>query len=123
MSDHHSDDLDDEGPDPVGPQSAHEYAGDPVDGVLVPGDAPVAADEYGTTAEEQHRGEPLDTRLAREEPDVLPAGDETVGRLLHTDVDVDSLDKEASEVAVEVPEDHAGLSAEEAAMHIEDPPE
>jgi Family of unknown function (DUF5709) len=33
-------------------------------------DGPLAVDEYGTTAAEQRRGEPLDLRLAREEPDV-----------------------------------------------------
>src|SRR5881394_616459 len=35
-------------------------------------DGPAAIDEYGTTPEEQRRGEPLDLRLAREEPDVTP---------------------------------------------------
>src|SRR5205807_486928 len=29
-------------------------------------------DEYGTTPEEQRRGEPIDLRLAREEPDLSP---------------------------------------------------
>jgi len=35
----------------------------------VPGDAPAAADDYGTTAGEQIQGEPLDGRLSREEPE------------------------------------------------------
>src|SRR4051794_28364238 len=35
----------------------------------LPGDEPVAVDEYGTTADEQASGEPLDVRLAREEPE------------------------------------------------------
>src|SRR2546423_9566303 len=35
-------------------------------------DGPAAIDEYGTTPEEQRRGEPLDLRLSREEPDVTP---------------------------------------------------
>jgi hypothetical protein len=35
-------------------------------------DGPLALDEFGVTAEEQRRGEPLDQRLAREEPDVTP---------------------------------------------------
>jgi hypothetical protein len=49
----------------------------------VPGDRedrPVALDEFGTTPEEQRRGEPLDDRLARERSDVgdvePPGGDE-----------------------------------------------
>jgi hypothetical protein len=33
-------------------------------------DGPVAMDEYGTTPEEQRRGEPMDLRLSREEPEV-----------------------------------------------------
>jgi hypothetical protein len=33
---------------------------------------PLALDEFGTTAEEQRQGEPLDQRLAREEGDVQP---------------------------------------------------
>jgi hypothetical protein len=32
-------------------------------------DGPLALDDYGTTAEEQRVGEPLEERLAREEPD------------------------------------------------------
>jgi len=35
-------------------------------------DAPAALNEYGTTPAEQLRGEPMDQRLAREEPDVTP---------------------------------------------------
>ena len=35
----------------------------------------LAVDDFGTTAEEMHDGEPLDGRLAREEPDVLAAVD------------------------------------------------
>ncbi len=33
---------------------------------------PLALDEFGTTAEEQRQGEPLDLRLSREEPDISP---------------------------------------------------
>jgi Family of unknown function (DUF5709) len=50
-------------------------AADGPDPYAVPGDrddGPAAIDEYGTTAAEQRRGEPLDLRLAREEPDVTP---------------------------------------------------
>jgi hypothetical protein len=35
-------------------------------------DGPVALDEFGTTPEEQRRGEPLAARLVREEPDTAP---------------------------------------------------
>jgi hypothetical protein len=53
----------------------------------VPGDrddGPAAIDEYGTTPEEQRRGEPLDLRLAREEPDISP---DSVGADLRDDED------------------------------------
>jgi hypothetical protein len=42
---------------------------------LLPGDredAPMAMDEFGTTAEEQLRGESLEQRLSREQPDTEP---------------------------------------------------
>ncbi|MGA8115076.1 MAG: DUF5709 domain-containing protein [Actinocatenispora sp.] len=38
----------------------------------VPGDHPLALDEFGTTAAEERQGEPLAGRLAREEPDISP---------------------------------------------------
>jgi hypothetical protein len=38
----------------------------------LPADRPVAVDRFGTTAEEQRRGNRLDQRLAEEEPDVGP---------------------------------------------------
>lgn len=41
-------------------------------------DGPMALDDFGTTAEEQRRGEPLSARLVREEPDVTP-GDIPIG--------------------------------------------
>jgi hypothetical protein len=55
-------------------------------------DGPLALDEYGTTEEEQRLGEPLDDRLAREEP-------------------------EQSTEPVPDPVTRHGASAEEAAMH------
>jgi hypothetical protein len=43
----------------------------------LPADRPVGVDSYGTTAQEQLEGEPLDQKLARERPDTP---DETVAR-------------------------------------------
>jgi len=40
----------------------------------LPGDRPLAVDSYGTTAREARLGEPLDLKLAREEPDPALAG-------------------------------------------------
>jgi hypothetical protein len=38
----------------------------------LPSDRPQAVDKFGTTAEEQRAGEPLDYRLSQEEPDIQP---------------------------------------------------
>lgn len=110
--------------------------GDAQDGMEPPHDYPVAVNEYGTTAEEQALGEPLDLRLSREEPEVLAAADvpaedspdsdspypedpeERVGRI----VDVDEgarTDTETDAVAYDVGTDRGGFSAEERAMHLE----
>jgi hypothetical protein len=111
---------------------------DPEDayGMEPPRDAALASDEFGTTAAEMHDGEPLDGRIAREEPDVLslvdqPAdeglGSDTpfderagqgVGRLVESDEGARS-DTEAEMVAADVGTDLGGYSAEESAMHLE----
>jgi hypothetical protein len=59
----------------------------------LPGDRPIGVDEYGTTAEERHEGEPLGDRLSRELPEEQPVFgvDESGGGLpLDTDDEVDS---------------------------------
>ena len=99
------------------------------DGYLEPPhDWPVAAEEYGTTAAEQHHGETLELRLRRELPDV-PRADvpeepfgqragQGVGRLVEPDEGVRE-DTEKDLVARDVGTDVGGYSAEEAAMHLE----
>jgi hypothetical protein len=47
-------------------------AADGPDPAALPADEPVAAFEYGTTPAEASTPEPLDQRLAREEPDIQP---------------------------------------------------
>jgi hypothetical protein len=80
-------------------------------------DGPLALDEYGTTAEEQRRGEPLEGRIAREEPEVSYAvSGGQVGRLVQPDQGAHE-DTEADEVAVDAGPSGGGASAEEAAMH------
>lgn len=93
------------------------------------------ATRYGTTAEEEHRGESLDQLLAEEEPEQTrddlwtdenepPDEDRSFprsGRLVapdegcHADVDDDAI---ASDVGI----DGGGAAAEEAAMHETDEP-
>ena len=111
---------------------------DPEDayGMEPPHDMAIAVDEFGTTAAEMHDGEPLDGRIAREEPEVLslvdvPAdeseGSDTpyderagqgVGRLVESDEGART-DTEADMVAADVGTDLGGYSAEESAMHLE----
>ena len=63
--------LDEEGvPDLEGPMPAKAATGDPQEGMAPPNEQPRASVDYGVTADEQRRPEPLDRRLAREEPDV-----------------------------------------------------
>ena len=87
---------------------------------------PLALDEFGTTAEEQRLGEPLEDRLAREEPDVtVPAagagGAEPVGHLVRPDQGLTG-DTDAEEFAIDAGFAGGGGSAEEQAMHLVDEP-
>ena len=61
--------LEDEGiPDLADSTPERRLAADP-QGPSVPGDQPVAVDDFGTTAAEQAAGEPLDQRVDREVPE------------------------------------------------------
>ena len=102
---------------------------DPLDTGIEPADRWSWATRYGTTAAEQHAGEPLDQKLAEEEPDIDPyadAGDDEdelirrgyeaeprSGRLVATD----------PAVALDAGVDGGGASAEEAAIHVVDDPD
>ena len=123
-------------PDPGFSDPTQIIAGDTEATMEPPHDTAIAVDEWGTTAAEQAEGEPLDTRLGREEADVLDALDEPaneelgadtpfderagqgVGRLVETDEGARS-DTEADLVAGDVGTDLGGYSAEESAMHLE----
>ncbi|MFF3954975.1 DUF5709 domain-containing protein [Streptomyces sp. NPDC001890] len=107
---------------------------DALDEGYSPPERPWAVEDRGTTAAEQHDGETLDGRLARELPDSsdlvgdglgdLPGGDgelwdKEVGTVragrLTRQLDIDEPDTMAGE---DVGIDGAGASAEEAAMHV-----
>ncbi|WP_055489540.1 DUF5709 domain-containing protein [Streptomyces sp. TP-A0356] len=112
---------------------------DPLDRGWSPPERPWAVEHVGVTAEEGHRGETLDQRLAEELPDItVPDGDD-IGD--STDGDGEPLDDEVGDarsgrlvapnegahedeenglIATDVGIDGAAASAEEAAVHIVD---
>jgi hypothetical protein len=123
-------------PDPGFAEPGQLEAGDSEATTEPPRDVAIAVDDFGTTAAEQHDGEPLAGRLAREEPDVLAYADldadesegsdtpfderagQGVGRIVEPDEGAHT-DTEADLVAADVGTDLGGYSAEEAAMHLE----
>ena len=115
-------------------------------GYSPPDRAPWGYDDWPTAAE-QRQGQPLDRRLAQEEPDVDPWAEEErrlrsdhedenaldeeigldeadgrVGRLVQPDGGTGE-DVDGQEWARDIGIDGAGASAEEAAMHFTRPPE
>jgi hypothetical protein len=98
----------------------------------LPGDEAIGVDEFGTTAEEQRQGEPLDMRLGRERPDPDPLLEDTTdddaqdeisarpaGRIVEDDEGARP-DVEGESVAYEAGPDAGGYSAEERAMRVEE---
>jgi hypothetical protein len=135
-----SDPFEDEGlasPDPG--LAGKRITGDPQDDFPLPGETPVAVNEFGTTVAEQQEGESLDLRLSREEPDMGESAgampdlsedadnpypvdrEERVGRIVETDEGARE-DTEPDAVAIDVGTDQGGFSAEERAMRIEQAP-
>src|SRR5438874_10009280 len=87
----------------------------------VPRDRPVGVNQWGTTEAEERTDEPLYRRVRREEPDVdqrSTGEDRPAPRLFEPDSDADEVDETAEEVALTAEDDSAGLTAEEAAVHI-----
>jgi hypothetical protein len=114
--------LDQEGiPDLEGPLPEKAATGDPQEGVSPPTDRPASFD-YGVTADEQSRSEPLDVRLRRERPDTVAGDDDAAVLVAPEDEDVDLQDDEKDVVAREADEGLADVSAEEAAVHVIDEP-
>lgn len=96
--------------------------GDPLDTGYSPPDRPVAINDWGTTAEEMSEGEPLDSKLAQEEPDVPERAERRSGRLVEDDEGARE-DQTAQLIATDVGIDGGAASAEEAAVHTEDVPD
>jgi hypothetical protein len=144
MTDDQWDDVEDDGVLDASDTLDSGPVNDPLDAGIEPADRWSWATRYGTTAAEQHAGEPLDQKLAEEEPDIDPyaeAGDDEdeltrrgyeteprSGRLVAADpsVDVDGPggeDTEPDAVAWDAGVDGGGASAEEAAVHLVDDPD
>ena len=110
--------AEDEGiPEMEGPPEGQERTSDSPAGMVVPRDEPRAAEDHGTTATEQREGESLGERLAEEEPEGGDEADREQAGRLHDD---DPVDTEKDLVADEAEADTAGLTAEEAAVRVED---
>ncbi|EWM19299.1 DUF5709 domain-containing protein [Kutzneria sp. 744] len=122
--------------------------GDPLDEGFSPAEKPWVLDDWGTTPREQHDGQSLDDRLAREVPefgagdsddddglgdlsgsdgelrDYDEVGDARAGRLVSESyvasdaASVGGGEWDADLLGVDVGIDGAGASAEEAAVHI-----
>jgi len=105
--------FEDEGiPDLQDGTPQQQWAEDPQE-MPLPGEEPVAVDRYGTTAGEQAAGEPMDYKLAREQPE-----SQTAGRIVEEDEGAHP-DTEEDAVARDVGPDSGGYTAEEDAMRIE----
>jgi hypothetical protein len=135
------DDLDGENDSGVlEPEDSLDARGsDPLDEGWSPAERPWAVDDWGTTGDEEERGESLDGRLARELPEPRDAdgdglgdasdtdgelldeevGDARAGRLAEDD-DGTGADTEAELTAWDRGIDGGAASAEEAAVHLVD---
>jgi hypothetical protein len=132
------DDVEDDGVlDPADSLETDDLRADVLDTGVDAGEGYRAATRFGTTWDEERRGESLEQLLSEEEPD-QPRDDEwtdedvpsdedeppfpRTGRLVAAD-EGSHLDVEADEIAFDVGIDGGGAAAEEAAMHeTEDPP-
>jgi hypothetical protein len=113
-----------------------DLRGDVLDTGVDAGEGYRGSTRFGTTAEEERRGESLDQLLAEEEPDVgvdqewtdeeAPSDDDRAserrsGRLVAPDEGAHD-DAEDNSVAYDVGIDGGAASAEEAAVHLTDEP-
>lgn len=119
-------DLEKEGiPDLEGAFPGEAATGLSWDGVVAPGDAPKAAEDFGTTVAEERLDEPLSRRVGRETPDEAGVGQTTVddiaaARRLVEEHQGPVDDEEGDLVGGMASYDPGALSAEEAAVQVVD---
>jgi hypothetical protein len=92
---------------------------DGLDAGYSPPDRPYVLDSDEMTAAGQRRGETLDERLAREEPEGLPVDLDRAGRLSDPEQGA-ALERADAMDATDVGVDGGAASAEEAAVHVVD---
>lgn len=114
-------DLEAEGLPDIDEQPAGVDDDTAVEAAVPPSDRPRASARYGTTVAEQRGDEPVRHRVRREEPEVESGAAPRPGQLVHPDGGMIDVDDEGAAVAEEAVDDTAGLSAEEAAEHLEEP--
>jgi hypothetical protein len=103
--------------DPTLPEK--EATGDAQEGLMLPRrDRSRGAEAHGTTAAEQREGKPVGDRLDEEEPDTEPGEREDAGRLVEEGRGLHDTEKDAVAVAAE--DDTEGMTAEEAAVRVEE---
>jgi hypothetical protein len=87
-------------------------SGEGLEEMIEHADRPLGTESFGTTADEQERGEPLDSRLAEERAD-RPIRDASLGI-----IDQDVPDEESELVGEAVGERDPFVAPEEAAMSV-----
>jgi len=100
--------------DPNVEMDPDDDAGEELEARIEQTDHAFGAESFGTTAEEERRGESLDQRLSEEQPD-RPTAD--VGLVLE---EVDEPDREPELIAEAVTEREPYLAPEDAAMTVRD---
>ena len=124
--------------EPADSLETDDLTSDVLDTGVDAGDGYLGSNRYGTTWEEEERGEGLDDLLAEEEPEAAPDQSWTdeeqpddvggtqqprAGRLRFLDEDEElGAVREADLVATDVGTDGGAASAEEAAVHLTDAP-
>ena len=97
-----------------GSEDLDEDPGDELEARIEQADRPFASDSFGTTAEEQEEGEPLDQRLGEDRPDRRPLD------LQLAIEDFDAPDEEKQMVGQASLEHDHFVAPEEAAMSVRD---
>ncbi|SRR6266498_742154 len=97
-----------------GSEDLDEDPGDELEARIEQADRPFASDSFGTTAEEQEEGEPLDQRLGEDRPDRRPLD------LQLAIEDFDAPDEEKQMVGQASLEHDHFVAPEEAAMTVRD---